>query len=196
MSENENEAKSLKETIVYFLILMALVALSVVVISAPAAGLVGDSPYAIRGAFHGLFAAMFMVTSTIGLYQAVRLWRGSSMYLADLEIGSIMNAAFCFLTIVLGNWVYIPYRAANGPRAHFLANAPEIHKVFFEFKEFTALFALPLTVAASFIICRYGGKFLSNKVLREITALLLVLSFFYFVVAFALGAAVTRLKSV
>jgi hypothetical protein len=188
--------KSIKATITVLLVLMTLVALTILTVSAPLSRLMGESPYRLHAAFHGLFAGIFLVTSTIGFYQALRLWRGSSMYLADLEIGSVMNAVFCFFTIALGNWIYIPYRVSGGPRSYFLETTPEIHKIFFEFKEFTALFTLPLSVAAAFIICRYGGKLFSSRPLREMTALLLVLNFFYFVLAFGLGAAITKLKSV
>lgn len=188
--------RSMRQWIVSILIVMGLVAASVLFLSAPASELLGESAWRFRSVFHGLFAGIFMVTSTIGLYQAVRLWRGSSMYLLDLEAGSVLNAAFCLLTILSGNWIYIPYRASGGPRSHFLQVTPEIHKIFFEFKEFIALFTLPLTVAAAFLICRYGQRLLSNRTLREITALLLVLSFFYFAAAFGLGAAITKLRSV
>ena len=51
---------------------------------------------------------------------------------------------FSLATIMFGNWIYIFYQASTGPRAYFLENFPEIHKVFFEFKEFVALFTLLL----------------------------------------------------
>ena len=156
----------------------------------------GDSVYALRSAFHGLFAAIFMVTVTIGLYQAFRLWIGTAFNVREMEVGSLLNAAACFLTILFGNWIYIPYRGAGGPRQHFLENAPEIHKIFFEFKEYTALFTLPLAVTAAYLICRYARRLNESEELRETVALLLVLTFFYFLVAFGLGAAVTKLMPV
>ncbi len=188
--------KSTRRTIIVVLVMMALIALLVLAVSSPTEKLLGESLYGVRAAFHGFFAAIFMVTSTIGLYQAIRLWRGSLINLGDLEIGSVINAAACFLTVFFGNWLYIPYRADGGPRSYFVQNIPEIHKIFFEFKEFTALFTIPLTVAAAFIICFYAERLFSNRHLREVAALLLVLSFFYFMVAFGLGATITKLKAV
>ena len=196
MLTQNTEEKSSKQTIFSILIVMGVIALSVSVVSSPTSKLLGESTYGIRAAFHGLFAAIFMITSTIGLYQAIRLWRGSEINIAEMEMGSVINSAACFLTILFGNWLYIPYRAAGGPRAHFLETAPEIHKIFFEFKEFAALFTLPLTVVCAYIICRYTRNFISNQLLREWVALLLVLNFFYFMVAFGLGAAITKLKAV
>jgi cytochrome bd-type quinol oxidase subunit 1 len=190
------EERSSRATIVGILIVMAAIAAGILWVSSPTEELLGESAYRVRSAFHGLFAGIFMVTMTIGLYEAFRLWSGKEIRIRELEIGSVVNAVVCFLTIVFGNWIYIPYRAASGPRTHFLATSPEIHKIFFEFKEFTALFTLPLVVTAAYLIFRYGEKLNFNKPLREMTALVLVLAFFYFVVAFGLGAAITKLKSV
>lgn len=106
----------------------------------------------------------------------------------------MVNAFLAFLTILFGNRIYIFYRAQGGPRSHFMENMPEIHKIFFEFKEFAALFTLPLAVAAAFLFLVYRDQLLRSKGLRGITAALLALTFFYFLVAFGLGAAITKLK--
>lgn len=188
--------KSRKTAIAGVLFVMALMAVGILFVSLPTNRLLDDIVYCIRSAFHGLFAGIFMVTMTIGLYQAFRLWIGGEVNLRELEIGSLMNAAACFITILLGNWLYIHYRAPGGPRSYFLENAPEIHKVFFEFKEFTALFTLPLAVCAVYLVFRYGEHLNSNRRVREMLALVLVLAFFYFLIAFGLGAAVTKLKSI
>ncbi len=196
MSDVPVQERSTKHTILSILFVMLVIAIVVPAITSPANKLLGESVYGIRSAFHGLFALIFMITSVIGLYQAVRLWRGMEIPIGELEIGSVVNAAACFLTILFGNWLYIPYRGQEGPRSYFLSIAPEIHKIFFEFKEFAALFTLPLSVTAAFLICRYGSRFISNQTLRDMAALLLVLNFFYFLVSFGLGAAITKLKAV
>ncbi len=195
MPRNLEEASS-KKLIVGVLSGMVLIALAFILISAPASKLLGDSAYAIRSALHGLAAGIFMVTMTIGLFQAFRLWINVPINVREFEVGSIVASVFCFLTILSGNWLYIPYRASGGPRSYFLETAPEVHKIFFEFKEFLALFTLPLIVAACYIICRYGEHLNRSKQLRETVALLLVLAFFYFTVAFGLGAAITKLQAV
>jgi hypothetical protein len=88
------------------------------------------------------------------------------------------------------------YRAPipESPRSHFLKTAPEIHRIFFEFKEFGALFTLPLTVVAAFILWKYGPQVLDRPWLRYTVAVLMGLAFFYLVVAFGLGAAVSKLR--
>lgn len=177
-------------------VVLGLIGLVIVSMTAPMERLLGESSQAIRGAVHGTAAGLFMVTATIGLFQGYRLFAGQARNVAELQLGSVVNATLAFLTILIGNWLYIPYRASGGPRSYFLEHAPEVHKIFFEFKEFTALFTLPLAVAASFILVTYAGTVLRRRDLRTLVAVLLLLVFFYFLVAFGLGAAITKLKSV
>lgn len=177
-------------------LVLGLIGLAVVLVTAPAERLLGESAAAIRGALHGTAAGLFMVTATIGVFQGYRLFVGQARSVAELQVGSVVNAALAFFTILLGNWLYIPYRAAGGPRSYFLEHAPDIHKIFFEFKEFAALFTLPLAVAATFILVTYGAATLRRRDLSTLVAVLLVLVFFYFLVAFGLGAAITKLKVV
>jgi len=177
-------------------LVLGLIGLVVVLLTAPAEQLLGGSAEAIRGALHGTAAGLFMVTATIGVFQGYRLFVGQARSVAELQVGSVVNATLAFFTILLGNWLYIPYRASGGPRSYFLEHAPDIHKIFFEFKEFAALFTLPLAVAAAFILVSYGVSAVRRKDLSTLVAILLALVFFYFLVAFGLGAAVTKLKSV
>lgn len=177
-------------------LVLGLIGLTVVLLTAPGDKLLGEGAEAIRGALHGMTAGLFMVTATVGLFQGYRLFAGQARSVAELQVGSVVNATLAFLTIISGNWLYIPYRAAGGPRSYFLEHTPEVHKVFFEFKEFAALFTFPLAVCAAFILVWYGGTVLRRRDLRTLVAVLLALVFFYFVVTFGLGAAVTKLKSV
>ena len=176
--------------------LLAFISLTVVGLTAPLELLLGDQVAAIRGAIHGTAAGLFMVTSTIGVFQAYRIATGKAANIAELQIGSVVNAMMAILTVISGNWVYIPYRAPMGPRSHFLEVAPAVHNVFFEFKEFAALFTVPLAVVAAYLLVRYGRQLYRYRGLSTTVAVMLLLVFFYFTVAFGLGAAITRLKSV
>ena len=164
--------------------------------TAPFARLLGGGAGAIPSAFHGMVAFLYLFIGTIGLYLGWRLLTGRISAFADLQLLAVVMATFSFLAIVFGNWLYIAYRAAHpdSPRSYFMANAPDVHKVFFEFKEFGALFTLPLTVCAAFLLWRYGAQVMQEKWLRYTVAILIGLSFFYLVAAFGLGAAVTKLK--
>jgi hypothetical protein len=185
-----------RDTIIAILVVMSAVATAIILMSAPFEKLLGNSVYGWRSAFHGLLAGITLITMTIGLYQALRLWSGDALNIRELEAGSVLNASACFMTIIFGNWVRVAYSAENGPRSYFLETAPDIHKIFFEFKELSALFTLPLAVGAAYLICYYGERLSSNRVVRETTALLLGLAFFYFLIAFGLGAAITKLRPV
>jgi len=177
-------------------LMLGLIGLSLVAVTGPMSALLGSGAGVVHGALHGTVAGLFMVTSTIGLFQAYRIFAGRVWNLAELQIGSVINAAMALLTILSGNWIYIPYRATGGPRSHFLQVAPEVHKVFFEFKEFAALFSFPLAVVAAYLLVRYGGELHERRGLGTVISALLVLVFFYFVVTFGLGAAITKLKPV
>jgi hypothetical protein len=99
--------------------------------------------------------------------------------------------------VLFGNWIYIAYRAPvpSSPRSYFLETMPVIHEIFFEFKEFMALFTLPLAVGAAFVIWYYGDQLRVRPAIRNLLAATLVLVFFYFMVTFGLGAAITKLRA-
>jgi hypothetical protein len=171
-------------------------ALAFVLATAPISALLGPSQAALPAMFHGLAAFLYLFVGTVGLYLAWRLWTGRIRAFADLQLLATVSATLSLLAIIFGNWLYIFYRAKDpaSPRSWFLANVPMVHRIFFEFKEFIALFTLPLTLAAAFILWYYGAQVLDRKWMRYTVAVLLALAFFYLVVAFGLGAAVTKLK--
>ena len=164
--------------------------------TAPCTKLLGPGAGAVPAALHGMMAFLYLFVGTIGLYLAWRLMTGHIRAFADLQLLAVVAATFSFLTVCFGNWLYIYYRAPvpDSPRSYFVKNMPPVHGIFFEFKEFTALFTLPLTVCAAFILWRYGLQVLERRWLRYAVAVCLALSFFYLVVAFGLGAAVTKLR--
>ncbi len=171
-------------------------ALVFILLTAPATALLGQSPGALVSVFHGLAAFLYLIVGTIGLYLAWQLWTGRVRAFADVQLLATVSAALSFVSIVFGNWLYIYYRAPDpaSPRSWFVANMPAVHRIFFEFKEFVALFTLPLTVAAAFVLWYYGSQVIDRKWARYTVAVLFGLAFFYLLVAFGLGAAVTKLR--
>jgi hypothetical protein len=176
--------------------LLFLMILGMAVLVSPVVTLLGDSANAIASALHGLVAFLLMITATIGLYQGYRLYRGELTDLHDVMLPSVINATLAFFTIVFGNWIYIAYRAPGGPRELFLQSAPVVHKIYFEFKEYVALFALPTAVIAAFLLLYYRDDVLQRPWLRYSVAVLLAMVFFAVMVAFSLGAAITKLRAV
>jgi hypothetical protein len=176
--------------------IMIVSAIAFTLATAPFAKLLGEHAGAVPAAFHGLAAFLFLFIGTIGLYLGWRLLTGRIRAFADLQLLAVVAATSSLIAIIFGNWLYIYYRAPipESPRSYFLKSAPEIHRIFFEFKEFGALFTLPLTVVAAYILWKYGAQMLDRPWLRYTVAVLMGLAFFYLVVAFGLGAAVTKLR--
>ncbi len=172
-----------------FLVLVAL-------FTAPISSFFGQSSLAVISATHGLFATLGVVVGTVTSYLGYRLFTGKIKAFSDLKILSVISTFIAAATIVFGNWIYIAYRAPGGPRAFFLENNPEIHEVFFEFKEFIALFPLPLAVAATFVIWRYGDQLVENKPLRTLVGIVFGVAWGALIIAYLLGAGVTKLRSV
>jgi len=183
-------------SLVSVVVLMIGSALGFTLMTAPFTKLLGADAGAVASAFHALAAFLYLFVGTIGLYLGWRLLTGRISAFADLQLLAVVMATLSFLAIVFGNWLYVFYRAedAGSPRSYFMANAPEIHTIFFEFKTLGALFTLPLAVVAAFILWRYGSQVMQRPWLRYTVAVVIGLSFFYLVVAFGLGMAVTRLK--
>lgn len=165
-------------------------------LTAPTQVLLGESKWAVTSALHGLGAGVLMIGVTVGLFQAYKLYRGTELSVGEMQIGSLFTTVAAFATIFYGNWIYIAYRAKEGPRTYFLEHMPAVHQIFFEFKEFMALYTLPLAVAATFTIWYYGDQLRIRPAIRNLVAMTLVLLFFYFTVTFGLGAAITKLRAV
>ena len=195
VTQAQREGTSVTSIVLVVGVLLAIAAFFVVV-TAPLEAILGESSYAAISAFHGLSAGVMMVVVTIGLYLAYQLFVGQIVNLRDLKLLSVVNATMAFITIVFGNWIYIGYRSKGGVREWLLANSPEVHKIFFEFKEYMALFTLPLAVLAAYLLLRYDMALFERRWLRVTVAVVLALTFFYFTVAFGLGAAITKLKPV
>ncbi|MBI2078672.1 MAG: hypothetical protein HYT80_09945 [Euryarchaeota archaeon] len=167
----------------------------IAVVTPPVASLLGESRHAIPGALHGMSAILFVITGTIGAYMGYRLFFGRLADLRDLRVIASINACLSLLTVMFGNWIYIYYRAKGGPRSYFLETNPVVHEIFFEFKEFLALFTLPLSVATAYILLREREGLLERRWLPEIVGVLLVIAWGCLMLVFGLGAAITKLRS-
>src|SRR3972149_2893718 len=172
-----------------FLILVAL-------LTAPVSEFFGGSSLAVISATHGLLATLGVVVGTVASYLGYRLFTGKIKAFGDLKILAAVSTLIAAATVVFGNWIYIAYRAPGGPRAFFMENNPEIHEVFFEFKEFIALFPIPLAVATTYVIWRYGDQLIENKALRTWVGIAFAVAWAGLMIAYLLGAGITKLRSV
>lgn len=126
----------------------------------------------------------------------LELFVGEIKAFSDLKILATIVSFLSLFTIAFGDWIYIAYRAKGGPREQFLQSIPEVHEIFFEFKEFIALLTLPMFAAATFILWQYGDGIIKHRILRTALFIILVLGYVYPLLAFGLGAAITKLRSV
>ncbi len=164
--------------------------------TAPLNNLLLSTKWSVIGEIHGISAVVILISIAVALYQSSRLLIGEDYAYRDLRFASAVTALMAFITIAFGNWIYMGYRAPGSVQEFFLQNAPELHGVFFEFKAGIALFTFPLAVAATFILYRYGPQIRENYWLRTVVFMLLAFAFIFFLIAFGLGAAVTKIKPV
>jgi len=172
-----------------FIILVAL-------LTAPVGSFfLGSGALAVISATHGLLATLGVVVGTVTSYLGWRLFTGKIKAFTDLKILSIISTLIAVATVTFGNWIYIAYRAPGGPRAFFMQANPAVHNVFFEFKEFIALFPIPLAVAATYVIWAYGEQLITNKSLRTWVGIVFAIAWCCLITAYLLGAGITKLRS-
>ncbi len=175
---------------------MVLIAEFIVARTAPIELLIETTQWSAIGTMHGIAGGAIFLTSSISLYLSYRLLVGETGSLRDLQVITAATAVAALLTIMLGNWIYVGYRAPGMVQDYFEQTQPAVHYTFFEFKEIIALFTFPLAAAAAFILYRYGESLIHRPWLRTIVFLMVALVFVFFLIAFGLGALITRIKPV
>lgn len=155
--------------------------------------LIGEGAYALPSALHGAFAFLLAIAIAVSFETLLNL---NSNSLKRLRISTIAISVISFITIFYGNIVYIGYRSSGGVREYLLQNLPAAHKYGMEFKEFIALFSLPLVVVAAYIVWTMGEDLIKNKWMRYTVMTCIGLAFLYTAGAFGLAAAITKIKAV
>ena len=131
----------------------------------PLVNLLSPSPWQRwMGTIHGVAALLAVVVIAYAGHLAFPLLRGSQKILPQLRTLTFWSSVLAFLTIASGNWAYMRYRApVGGARAWLRENTPLVHYLFMEYHEFTVLFTLPLGVACTWILWKYGDDILDKK---------------------------------
>lgn len=191
-----SEKSSLKNAVIAAWVILTVFLGFVLGFSAPWEDLMGESPFASIATIHGMFATLGVIAGSATGYLGWRLLLGHLKAYRDLRILATVSSVFAFLAILTGNWIYIAYRGPGGPREFFINNFPEIHEIFFEFKEFIALFPLPIAVAATFILWKYKDSLPVDEKLRNAVGVMIAVAWTILMIAFVLGAAITKLMSV
>jgi hypothetical protein len=159
----------------------------------PLVNLLSPSPWQrYMGAIHGCASLFAVVVIAYAGHLAFPLLRGKAEILPQMRTLTFWSSCLSFLAIISGNWVYMRYRAPlNGPRAWIVENTPLVHYLFMEYHEFTVLFTLPLGIACTWSLWRYGDAILDKKNRPVLTATCFALMAMMF---FAIGGLVSGLN--
>jgi len=190
------EKSSLKNVVIASWVILTVFLGFVLGFSAPWGDLMGESPFASMATIHGMFATLGVIVGSATGYLGWRLLLGHLKAYRDLRILATISAVLAVLAAVSGNMIYIAYRGADGPREFFKGNFPEIHEIFFEFKEFIGLFPLPIAVAATFILWKYKDSLPVDEKIRNAVGVMIAVAWTILMIVFVLGAAITKLMPV
>ncbi|MBR8829697.1 MAG: hypothetical protein N5P05_001350 [Chroococcopsis gigantea SAG 12.99] len=145
------------------------------------------------GTIHGFAALGTTVITVYTGHLAFPLLRGVSEILPQIRVLAFSSTLLTGLGIITGNIAYMRYRAGlefGGARAWLIENTPLTQYILMEYHEFTLLFTLPLGVACTWILWRYGDGIQSKSHRQVLAATCIGLLMMMF---FALGGLVTGL---
>lgn len=165
-------------------------------ITIPLFNLMGISSYTLSSVLHGLGATVTVMISCYSLHQVYPLLRGKEGSAAKLEFTLWLTNTLVLATIITANWLYIGYRAPDSGQQWLLYHNPVGHTVFMEFKEFVALFPLPLGVAAAWILRRFRAQLSTNTGIASVIAILVTFMWICLMIGFVLGIGLAKLRMV
>ncbi|QIR39185.1 hypothetical protein HCG51_22395 [Tolypothrix sp. PCC 7910] len=145
------------------------------------------------GTIHGFGALLATVVAVYTGHLAFPLLRGVSNILPQMRTLTFWSSLITFLGIATGNLAYMRYRAGlefGGARAWLKENSPLTQYVLMEYHEFSVLFTLPLGVACTWVLWKYGDSILEKQNSPILTATCVALMAMMF---FSMGGLVTGL---
>jgi hypothetical protein len=145
------------------------------------------------GTIHGFGSLLATVVAVYTGHLAFPLLRGVAKILPQMRTLTFWSTVIAFLGIATGNLAYMRYRAGiefGGARAWLKENSPLGQYVLMEYHEFSVLFTLPIGVACSWILWKYGDSILEKENRPVLTATCVALMAMMF---FAMGGLVTGL---
>ncbi len=135
------------------------------------------------GTIHSIAALLTTIIATYTGHLAFPLIRGTKKILPQLRTLIFWSTLLSFLGIVSGNWAYMRYRAGiahGGASAWLKANSPLTHYTLAQYHELSTVFTIPLGVACTWILWRYGDSIVETQhraVLSATSIALMVLMF-------------------
>lgn len=152
------------------------------------------------GTIHGFASLLSMVVIVYLGHLAFPLLRGSSKILSQMRTLAFWSTVLAFLGIATGNLSYMRYRADinfGGARAWLKENSPLVQYVLMEYHEFSVLFILPLGVACTWILWKYGDSILKkpNRPVLTVTCLALMAMMFFAMGGMPSGLGVAKIHA-
>jgi hypothetical protein len=152
------------------------------------------------GTIHGFGSLLAMVFLVYTGHLAFPLLRGAAKILPKTRVLTFWSTVLTFLGIATGNLAYMRYRAGlefGGARAWLKENSPLTQYVLMEYHEFSVLFLLPLGVACTWILWKYGDSILQkpNRVVLATTCVTLMAMMFYAMGGFVSGLGVAKIHA-
>lgn len=145
---------------------------------------------------HGVLATLFLMAFS-GSYAELLSLTGRG--LRRLKLGISLMALSAWAIFASGTYVYIFYRAPvpESARSRILAGpTPWAHSVLMEMKEFTGAFVPAVALLAVVLVFGWNLRLLGEARLRRVLALVLLAAMAWTLIAFGLGAYITKTASV
>jgi hypothetical protein len=118
------------------------------------------------GTIHSIAALLTTIVAAYTGHLAFPLIRGTKKILPQLRTLIFWSTLLSFLGIVSGNWAFMRYRAGiehGGASAWLKVNSPLTHYTLAQYHELSTLFAIPLGIACTWILWRYGDSIVETQ---------------------------------
>ncbi len=147
-----------------------------------------------QAALHAFSAVGIVVIGGYAGHHAIYLLRGVSHRIPIIRRLSYWCIFFAAITIVSGNWAYMPYRGEGGARQRLLAEAPFFHTVLMEFKEFICLLPLPLYIGAAFLMWYYDTQVMRDSRIASVIGVLMITAWAFLIAGAVAGISIAKVQ--
>ncbi|OCR01189.1 hypothetical protein BCD67_17665 [Oscillatoriales cyanobacterium USR001] len=152
------------------------------------------------GTIHGCGSLLATVVAVYMGHLAFPLLRGVGKILPQMRTLTFWSTSISFLAIATGNLAYMRFRAGiefGGASAWLKENSPLTQYIVAEYHELTPLFTLPLGVACTWILWKYGDSILAkeNRPVLAATCVALMAIMFFTMGGLVTGLAIAKIKA-
>ncbi len=152
------------------------------------------------GTIHGFGSILSTVVAVYTGHLAFPLLRGANKVLPQVRTLAFWTTTLAFIGIVTGNWVYMRYSASaeyGGAKAWLKENSPLVPYVLSSYHRFSSLFILPLGMACTWILWRYGDAILEKQHRAVLSAVCVALMgiMFFSMSGLVTGLAISKIHS-